>query len=489
MKKLYTIIALLIISPVVFSQPGSQPMNPVNSYSGNDIDYLNHDRNTVDSCGAWTGFYLQHKLTALEGYFIAGNTEYSGHAQYYSAPQPLQIRGVGFYGYAENTDSIPVVAELREASAVDSLPGTVLASDTIYVQQGTFQTNFLGQQYYEAFFNTPIVMNSGYNITVQNLTADTVVLYSNSYTNSDGNGEYLNSLYYSDPAFPASEGWYRSSAFGAAFDADFMILPILKTEIFEPYLIDPNDTICEGTNLCVEYFRKPIFNDHMYADQNFISMQSIDWTWGDGLSINGVDIACHMYDTTSTLTLTDTFYYYNAPNQQVLNCAIEESSLITVYKEPTVDFSYTMNGYTANFTNNSYNADNYSWDFGDGNTSTDVNPSHTYAGDSTYIIVLTASNQCFQDTIADTLVLEIASVFNNEKTDFVVYPNPATSQITVKSENIIGAELKLTDATGKIVKRTSIEKNEMIININDLSKGLYFISIDRDNFYKKIIIE
>lgn len=478
-----------MISPVVFSQPGSQPISQADSYSGNNTNFMNFDRNEVDSCGAWTGFYLLHKLTALQSSYIVDDYDYSGFSQYYSAPQPLEIRGFGFYGYALNLDSVPVVAELREASAVDSLPGAVLASDTVYVQQGTFQSNFLGQQYYEVFFDNPVVVNSGYNISIVNQTLDTVALYSNSYTNIDGNGEYLNSFYYTDPAYPTYEGWYRSSAFGPAYDADFLFLPILKTEIFEPYLLDPNDTICEGTNLCVEYSRKPIFDDHMYADQNFISMQSINWNWGDGFNISAVDIACHLYDTTSTLTMTDTFYYYNVPNQQVLNCAIEESNLITVFKEPTVDFSFTMNGYTATFTNNSYNADTYSWDFGDGNTSTDENPTHTYAGDSTYVIVLTASNQCFQDTLADTLVLEIASVFDNERTDFSVYPNPATSQITVKSEHLADAELKLTDATGKLIKIITIKKNETVIDVNDLSKGLYFISVERENIFEKIIVE
>lgn len=47
---------------------------------------------------------------------------------------------------------------------------------------------------------------------------------------------------------------------------------------------------------------------------------------------------------------------------------------------------------TKKFSNFSQNASTYAWNFGDGNTSTDENPSHTYASAGTYSVVLTASN-------------------------------------------------------------------------------------------------
>ncbi len=59
---------------------------------------------------------------------------------------------------------------------------------------------------------------------------------------------------------------------------------------------------------------------------------------------------------------------------------------------PTIPSTvYFPNGVT--FTNTSTNADSYLWDFGDGTTSTDVNPVHYYTAKGDYTIKLTATNQ------------------------------------------------------------------------------------------------
>ncbi|WP_223668734.1 PKD domain-containing protein [Kangiella shandongensis] len=63
---------------------------------------------------------------------------------------------------------------------------------------------------------------------------------------------------------------------------------------------------------------------------------------------------------------------------------------------PTADFSVTISGLTADFTNNSSDSDgsitSHHWDFGDGNTSSTVNPSHTYAASGNYNVTLTVTD-------------------------------------------------------------------------------------------------
>ncbi|MEN1783621.1 MAG: PKD domain-containing protein [Bacteroidota bacterium] len=59
---------------------------------------------------------------------------------------------------------------------------------------------------------------------------------------------------------------------------------------------------------------------------------------------------------------------------------------------PTASFTVVMSELQATFTNTSQNATSYSWDFGDGNTSTAKDPVHTYATAGNFTVKLTATN-------------------------------------------------------------------------------------------------
>lgn len=69
-------------------------------------------------------------------------------------------------------------------------------------------------------------------------------------------------------------------------------------------------------------------------------------------------------------------------------------------------FSYSNNGQgNYSFTNSSTGGVTYSWSFGDGNTSTAVNPTHTYSANGNYYICLTISdsNQACSDVFCDSI--------------------------------------------------------------------------------------
>jgi len=60
--------------------------------------------------------------------------------------------------------------------------------------------------------------------------------------------------------------------------------------------------------------------------------------------------------------------------------------------KPSPSFTYSAAGLVVTFTNTTTEGDTYSWDFGDGQTSPDQNPTHTYTAQGPYSIVLTATN-------------------------------------------------------------------------------------------------
>jgi PKD repeat protein len=78
--------------------------------------------------------------------------------------------------------------------------------------------------------------------------------------------------------------------------------------------------------------------------------------------------------------------------------AITQMDIVVVEPAPGSNFDYTSNGTTFDFTNTSVDADQYLWLFGDGETSTLANPTHTYLSGGSATVYLIAINDCGADT-------------------------------------------------------------------------------------------
>ncbi len=96
----------------------------------------------------------------------------------------------------------------------------------------------------------------------------------------------------------------------------------------------------------------------------------------------------------------------------------------------TAAFSITQNGATATFTNQSVNATTYQWDFGDGNTSTSVSPTHTYANTGSYIVKLKAINGTLQDSTIQQVNIALPNcnlslqIVSNQSPNLISSSNP-----------------------------------------------------------------
>ncbi|MBV6441436.1 MAG: PKD domain-containing protein [Haliscomenobacteraceae bacterium CHB4] len=129
---------------------------------------------------------------------------------------------------------------------------------------------------------------------------------------------------------------------------------------------------------------------------------------------------------------------------------------VTAQSVPTSGFAYAINQGTVSFTNTSFNATTFMWNFGDGNTSSEANPVYTYSAPGTYTVELTAINVCGASTLQQTVV--ITTVGAGEPawlSDFRLYPNPNTGQFTVEMSGTPYEEVEfsLFNAIGQLVKR------------------------------------
>ncbi|MDG1477426.1 MAG: DUF4886 domain-containing protein [Vicingaceae bacterium] len=158
------------------------------------------------------------------------------------------------------------------------------------------------------------------------------------------------------------------------------------------------------------------------------------------------------------------------------NTVLDSMSLWRINtNKPIANFNYT-GGNPINFTNNSTNGTSYLWEFGDGNTSTSQNPTHTYTSNGNYNVELTtyANDTCFSDITSQTINISATSIkdFNSNK-NLTIYPNPAHNFIEIKTD-LKYSSLSITDITGKVITNFNTEST---INISNLKKGIYFIKV------------
>jgi PKD repeat protein len=75
--------------------------------------------------------------------------------------------------------------------------------------------------------------------------------------------------------------------------------------------------------------------------------------------------------------------------------------MVRVENLPIVGFTFTVDGFSLQFTDTTVGVvENWLWDFGDGNTSKEQHPLHTYTEAGTYSVVLTVWNAGGENSLA-----------------------------------------------------------------------------------------
>lgn len=144
----------------------------------------------------------------------------------------------------------------------------------------------------------------------------------------------------------------------------------------------------------------------------------------------------------------------------------------------------------------------YSWNFGDGTTSTQQYPFHQYVTPGHYIICLTIAVTNGTATCTDTycdsssvhrmssgfLMSQIQiipqSVTSVKDQDLIkglkTFPNPMADELTIEIELSSAnhaISYQLVDALGKIVVKDNMTGSKAVINTSMLDKGFYFLRI------------
>jgi large repetitive protein len=159
--------------------------------------------------------------------------------------------------------------------------------------------------------------------------------------------------------------------------------------------------------------------------------------------------------------------------------------------EPSAQFSsITLSGsipLEIQFTNSSKGSiTSWFWDFGDGKTSDEQNPTHTYTSGGTFTVSLTVKGEGGSDTETKTDYItgtdKTTQIEVRQNNSIIIYPNPTTGIIQIDGlpQNKITL-VTIYNALGQKLKQLEVQKQNTIIDLSNFTKGIYYLNFNNNN--------
>lgn len=266
-------------------------------------------------------------------------------------------------------------------------------------------------------------------------------------------------------------------------------------------------------------FRVTVFN--CGVELNLLNLnlpstyQIINTTWdmGDGQTMTGNSVM-HYYDGLGVYNVCVTVTLFDGKEC----CVIKECKKVEIVRMCPDDCQidarpdHRPNGCWASFTANpdlmGTPIVGYFWDFGDGNTSTEMNPVHNYVQSGSYTVSLFVFGLTpdMKDCCVKEFRMEVrvycdemnktatstAELNTTSMSDVKAYPNPAQDEFVVSFEatQLAPVQLTVVDLNGKVILQQTQGQIDVGINkINigkNLPKGVFLLQIKQGDYSQMI---
>lgn len=191
-------------------------------------------------------------------------------------------------------------------------------------------------------------------------------------------------------------------------------------------------------------------------------------------------------DTSASISIdqADTYTVYIV---SPFGCQNDASININVEPLPSADSIVAqINNLSVHFSiSNPVEVSSRLWKFGDSATDSGPSPVHYFASGGSYNIELIIINYCGSDTLHKTIVLQQPpnGIESRTKNDGIhVFPNPASRDIFIQSDENNINRISLTNVIGQILfSQLYSNKKSAIVNISSLPPGAYIIKIETQN--------
>ncbi|MEM6724299.1 MAG: choice-of-anchor L domain-containing protein [Bacteroidota bacterium] len=135
-------------------------------------------------------------------------------------------------------------------------------------------------------------------------------------------------------------------------------------------------------------------------------------------------------------------------------------------------------GNTVEFENRSSYATDFLWKFGDGNTSTEKSPTHTYAQDGMYEVELITYNYCCSDTSsAEVVIGQVTSIDPDLELPYRIFPNPFQEMVQVDLPAQLEGTIRLFDHLGRLNHQERV-RGQTVLDLSYLPKGIYMLQLE-----------
>ena len=234
---------------------------------------------------------------------------------------------------------------------------------------------------------------------------------------------------------------------------------------------------------------KPL--DVQFTDCSIGVINSYNWEFGDGSSSTDKN-PLHTYNTTGAFTVRLTVTGPGGANRDTKReyITVTESALTAAFSATPVTGDKPL---SVHFTDESSGAiTGFSWDFGDGGTSTIQNPVHTYNSAGTFSVSLTVTGPGGSDTdtknnyiIINNPTSNIELIDGNTPENYSLlpnYPNPFNPGTNIKFQIPENSKVRIAvfNVEGKLVKELINEQKQpgtynIYWDAGSLPSGTYII--------------
>lgn len=259
---------------------------------------------------------------------------------------------------------------------------------------------------------------------------------------------------------PASDGGWFLSGVTDGFNTTNIDLFVVKTD-------------SAGNPPCPE-------NTLMSADTNEVCIgETVSFT---NSSISSATAAWFVNDVlqSNSWSFAYTFPVAGLHEVDLVICDDTASVQVLVNPLPDAGFTFVQNGNTFDFTlNDSGGAATVLWQFGDGDTSVAISPTHSFSSSGSFNVtaIVTDTNGC-QNFFSDVVV--VVGLEHVQVPDYEVFPNPFDDHLFFELSQPGRVVLELVDVSGRVAVHEILETSAKV-DVSRLEPGMYVMRVLFEN--------